>query len=432
VPRADRFEPPGPQLTRTNAPGLFDLVDGVARATAQRPPSEVYLLNEVNAWVTHRGGVMGLGSRRVMGVGLPLLAHLSTAELKAVIAHEFGHYVSGDVSLGPWIYKTRSAIGRATAATHETFLEAPFRAYAQLFLKTTLAVSREQEFVADQTAAKLAGSRVAVSALRRVYALGPAYSAYLSTEVTPVLQSGFLPPIAAGFDRFLERPRTAAFMESVATAPSSGDEAGAYDSHPPLADRIQALERLPASPPSDADQVRGPALAQVDVHAKALLRHTLGSDLMGRLKPIAWKDVGEAVYLQRWHQMGRNYAGWFGTRTVGQIPSGQEAFIQLGSELVGQDEVNVNSEERIHRATQLLTAGLGSALTSAGWSIETGPGDPLELVNGDKRLDPGVAIARLASGDESAGEWQSFCEDQGIASLPLTTRACAGEGSTAD
>ena len=68
VPRADRFQPPGPVLTDANAPGLLRLVREVARATNQPPPAEVYLLNEVNAWVTHRGGVMGFGSRRVMGV----------------------------------------------------------------------------------------------------------------------------------------------------------------------------------------------------------------------------------------------------------------------------------------------------------------------------------------------------------------------------
>jgi heat shock protein HtpX len=105
VPRPDRFDPPGPRLTRASAPVLFSVIDRIAQSTAQPPPEEVYLLNDVNAFVTQRGGVMGIGSRRVMGVGLPLLAHLLPAELTAVIAHEFGHYLSGDVGLGPWIYK---------------------------------------------------------------------------------------------------------------------------------------------------------------------------------------------------------------------------------------------------------------------------------------------------------------------------------------
>ena len=75
-------------------------------------PSEVYLTAEVNAWVMDRGGMMGFGSRRVMGLGLSLLQVLSVSQLRAVVAHEFGHFHGGDTKLGPWIYKTRAAIGR--------------------------------------------------------------------------------------------------------------------------------------------------------------------------------------------------------------------------------------------------------------------------------------------------------------------------------
>ena len=112
VPRIDKFEAPGPRLTPANAPKLFDMINDVAKATSQPRPEDVYLLADVNAFVTHRGGMMGFGSRRVMGIGLPLIKGLSPAELRSVIAHEFGHYVSGDVALGPWIHKTRAAIGR--------------------------------------------------------------------------------------------------------------------------------------------------------------------------------------------------------------------------------------------------------------------------------------------------------------------------------
>ena len=209
--------------------------------TAQTPPSEVYLLNEVNAWVAHRGGMMGVGSRRVMGVGLPLLAHLSASELKAVIAHEFGHYVSGDVSLGPWIYKTRSAIGRALAATQGTVLAAPFDLYAKLFLKTTLAVSRQQEFEADRTAARVAGAAPMTRALQRVTALAPAYSVYLQSEVMPVLRSGYLPPIADGFRRFLAHPQTMAAVDALAAEQTTGADAGEFDTHPSMSERIAAL-----------------------------------------------------------------------------------------------------------------------------------------------------------------------------------------------
>ena len=99
LPRPDHFEPPGPLLDAGQNPALFHTLSEVARKTGQPMPEEVYLVGEVNAFVAHRGGIMGIGSRPVMGLGLPLLQALSIPEMCAVIAHEFGHYVGGDTRL---------------------------------------------------------------------------------------------------------------------------------------------------------------------------------------------------------------------------------------------------------------------------------------------------------------------------------------------
>src|SRR5690349_7669686 len=115
VPRRDRFVAPGPRLLPDEQPKLFALVTQVSSETKQAMPAEVYLIPDVNAYVMERGGFMGFGSKRVMGVGLPLLASLSVPQFRAVIAHEFGHYDAGDTKLGPWVYKTRAAIGRTLA-----------------------------------------------------------------------------------------------------------------------------------------------------------------------------------------------------------------------------------------------------------------------------------------------------------------------------
>jgi Zn-dependent protease with chaperone function len=106
VPRPDRFEAPGPRVTSAEEPHLFEAIETVAAATGQAMPADVYIVNAVNAFVTHRGGMMGIGSRRVMGIGLPLMQVLTVDEFKSVLAHEFGHYHGGDVALAPWIYKT--------------------------------------------------------------------------------------------------------------------------------------------------------------------------------------------------------------------------------------------------------------------------------------------------------------------------------------
>ena len=86
LPRPDRFEPPGPRLDEARYPELFRMIREVAAATGQQEPTDVYLVNEVNAWVTQRGGVMGFGSHRVMGIGLPLMQGISEQELKAIDA----------------------------------------------------------------------------------------------------------------------------------------------------------------------------------------------------------------------------------------------------------------------------------------------------------------------------------------------------------
>jgi Zn-dependent protease with chaperone function len=263
IPRSDRFDAPGPQLTPSTAPQLFSLIDDVAAATSQQRPAEVYLLNEVNAWVSQRGGTMGFGSRRVMGVGLPLLSSLTRAELLAVIAHEFGHYSGGDVGLGPWIYKTRAAIARTMAGVDQTYLQWIFNWYGRMFMRMTMAVSRQQEFVADETAARISGAAPMVSALQKVAVLGPAYLAYLQQEVLPILRSGFLPPLAEGFEQFMGNPETRAAFSKMIHEQTTGDSVGAFDSHPPLNERVAALERLPVARIAAARENAAPFLKDV-------------------------------------------------------------------------------------------------------------------------------------------------------------------------
>ena len=101
LPRIDRFTAPGPRLTRAKFPRLFTEIERVASLTGQAMPREVYLVPDVNAFVTERGGMMGIGSRRVMGIGFPLFHLMTVDELSAVIAHEFGHFYGGDTALGP-------------------------------------------------------------------------------------------------------------------------------------------------------------------------------------------------------------------------------------------------------------------------------------------------------------------------------------------
>ncbi len=426
APRPDRFDPPGPRVEASTHPRLFRLIHEVASRTGQAMPAEVYLLNEVNAWVSQRGGVMGFGSRRVMGIGLPLLQALSQAELKAVIAHEFGHYAGGDVKLGPWIYKTRGAIGRSIANLNEGWLAKPFQWYGTMFLKLTHAVSREQEFSADRVAASVAGAPAAASALRRVTALAPAFTMYLRGEVTPVMQAGFLPPISSGFARFLESPQIAAVAAAALHAEEDEGTTDPFDTHPSLKERLAALNAPAPAAPESAD----PAvtlISDADAQARVLIEQAIGEDARS-LKALAWDDVAESVYIARWRQLVKQHESLLNRFIAEGLPSGATGYIELGAALVSPGEEPPSADIRVARASYLLGAAIGVALVDRGWRAHTSPGMPVILTFGNDTFDPVEAVGRLTRGVGDPAEWADRCRILGIAGLSLGASNSAAMG----
>ena len=95
-----------------------------------------------------------------------------------------------------------------------------------------------------------------------------------------------------------------------------------------------------------------------------------------KLHPIDWPQVGKVVYLRHWEDVARANSECYGALTVDQMPAGRKAYITLGGRLVGKEEVNIDAEERIERAIQVMTAGLGVALVRAGWDVHTSRGMP--------------------------------------------------------
>jgi Zn-dependent protease with chaperone function len=418
IPRIDKFAPPGPALEKSAYPQLFRVIEEVSEGTRQAMPADVYLVNDVNAWVTHRGGIMGFGSRRVMGIGLPLLQTLTVPELKAVLAHEFGHYHSGDVAIGPWIYKTRAAIARTVSGVHDTWLEGLFLWYGRQFLKVTHGVSRQQEFIADAIAANLCGPDAMARALRRVAALGPAFASYVQQEVMPVLRAGFLPPVATGFNVFISAERVAAMSDKILTIVETQTEADPFDTHPTLRERLNALGADGKSS-ATAEPAAATLIEDADRLSLRLVEHAFGAEAFGKLTRINWQQVGEQVYAANWRDVTTRYAKWLSQFTVDSLPAGQHDFIRVGSELVQPDEENVNSDERIGRVAYLMTAAIGTLLIDRGWHADTAPGKPLVLAFDGQTLEPMASVTAMADGSMTAAAWKQRCEALGIAGQRL-------------
>ena len=114
TPTFEHFRAPGQRISAGSHPRLFGELTMIANAVGERMPDEVYLVPGINAAVRQRAGLMGLGDRRVLLLGLPLLRVLRVSELRAILVHEFGHY-RGHTRFGPWIFKARQSILRTVS-----------------------------------------------------------------------------------------------------------------------------------------------------------------------------------------------------------------------------------------------------------------------------------------------------------------------------
>lgn len=421
LPRPDRFEAPGPELLPAKHPKLFGMIRGVAQATKQEMPAEVYLVGDMNAWVAHRGGLMGLGARGIMGLGLPLLQTLSVSELRAVLAHEFGHYHGGDTKLGRFVYVTRAAIGRTleNLGRYGSILQFPFIWYGRVFLRVSHAVSRRQELAADRLAAEVVGARPLAEGLKKIDVAAPVFGYYWSNEVAPVLRAGFVPPLAAGFQQFVAGEIGQKAMAAAREHSLSGSKGDVFDTHPPLRERIASLEGLPPGDATAADPLAITLLADPQALERAVIAPVLPAAEDRKLPPIQWSEVGERVYQPIYRKESEAAAAH--CRPVLVEALGQQASPlseTLGAKLLPDWEV-ASAETRQHRGNWALGSALAAALSRAGWTTEAPPGEPVVLKAPSGTLDPFKTAQELVKGEMTAEAWAKECERLGIAGLEL-------------
>jgi Zn-dependent protease with chaperone function len=413
VPWPRRFEPPGPLLNPAGQPRLFAELRAVADAVGEVMPAEVYIAPEMNA------GVLQRGRRRVMVLGLPLMQVLTVNEMRAVLAHEFGHYHGGDTRLGPWIYRTREAIERAirNASHSSALLQLPFLWYGRLFMRVTQAVSRQQELTADALAARTFGARAMIDGLRALARGSIAWVAYWRTEVVPLLESGYQPPIAEGFHSFLDASTVKQDVEKALEAVLAHTRPDPYDSHPPDTERIAALARMPEGRADGGGPPASSLLDGIDGIEPFLLMGIVRPG--AQLRRIAWQETGSALvpamreHVRRQAHMLQNY-------TVGWLPELLSYADRLGEAEASAFREKLPPEDVRALGIQLVGAALAAAMAANGWKVESLPGRPLVVRRGDASLEPFIEVNRLASKEVAAEAWRQRCADLGIRDLALT------------
>ncbi|MCC6673408.1 MAG: M48 family metallopeptidase [Planctomycetes bacterium] len=416
-PRAAKFPDPGIRLREDEQPALWKLVRQVAQAAGQEPPRELFLVGDVNAFVAERDSRMGFGGTRILGIGLPLLQVLSVPQLKSVLAHEFGHFHGGDTRLGPFVYRTRDAIGRTVVNFQKagSLMGKPFEWYGRLFLRATFAISRAQEFAADALAVRLVGREPVQTSLRLTSEVAPLFDHYVRGEYLPVLNRNVRPPLAGGFALFLAS-RAIRELQVQVREEAMQAKGNPYDSHPPLAERLAAAAAVerPGSEPASGPPAIG-LLRNLDALEAKLLAFQTGAEEVARLPAGPWHEVAVPALLAGWSAFVDQHGRKLPALRVADLAAQKGRLAELAAAVDPQ----VPEEERRGFGAWVLGVLLGVALHRAGWAVETGPGDPAYVVRGEVRLEP-MAIGRsLAGGTLTEEGWAAECARHGIGDLVL-------------
>ncbi|HYG10898.1 MAG TPA: M48 family metalloprotease [Pyrinomonadaceae bacterium] len=241
--------PEGVELTRAEAPRLFDLIEELTGALDAPRIHHVLVLDFFNAAVVQvpRFGFFG-GYKNYLLLGLPDMQAASPAQFRATLAHELGHLSGNHGRFTGWVYRLRQTWGQLLTRLEREqrwgsfFFTTFFNWYAPYFQAYSFVLARTHEYEADEAAARLTGTenvaemlidtRLKGSYLEESY--WPEVYRQAETEPRPVAD------VYANLPRALGQPLppdSVARQLNLALAEQTSSE----DTHPALADRLRAL-----------------------------------------------------------------------------------------------------------------------------------------------------------------------------------------------
>ncbi|MFG1608901.1 M48 family metallopeptidase [Actinoplanes sp. NPDC049265] len=277
--RTRRIEPAGVEVTRSDAPALWAMIDAAAQAGQVRSPERVIVVAEATVVLSERTHLLGLiGGRQDLYLGLPLLQAWDNAVLGAAVAHELSHVTPRLSRWAPPAYRGRRAVARIIPRISRRNGAGPvLRAYAKIYRGYDQPVSQAQELCADWVAAEFAGVAATVAMLRDGPAMETLQRVFYTEYVAPGWRTGHAPDdVFGGFLRML----AARADELTILRRQELHVADEWDTHPPRPERLAAVTALatpipiPAAPapamaaPAPATVATAPAIPPVEAGAE--------------------------------------------------------------------------------------------------------------------------------------------------------------------
>jgi Zn-dependent protease with chaperone function len=240
-----RDEDPGERLDLTQHPKLRAVLDEVAARIGTRPVDAVYVTPGTQVAVLERGGLlrqMRGKSERCLVLGAAVLDGMRLRELKAVLAHEYGHFQNEDTAGGGFALAVRRSLftfamhlARGGAASNLNPAWWFVRGFNRVFHGVSQGATRLQEILADRWAAFAYGSEAFARGLSHVVSRSVRFDAHLAAtlqEVVPAKQA------VANFYAFVPKKDVEPKKLEDAVEQAMSRPASPYDSHPRPVDRI--------------------------------------------------------------------------------------------------------------------------------------------------------------------------------------------------
>ena len=294
--------------------------------------------------------------------------------------------------------------------------------YFKAFLRAINFVSRKQEFRADELACYVAGGDSMAQGLRKLRAGSLAWHFYWFGEVVPVVAENVLPPIGEGFAMLLDHSEIAETLKQAAESQSEKGQTSPYDTHPPMRERLAAIEKLQIQAKETSDE---PALlllsdsANVEIRLLAALNNKID---VHKLSHVQWADVGEAVMIPSWKRIAHDYAAVLRGTTVEKLPTLLLTISEFSKKLPDPAGTLSSAEQRMENARDVMGIALGLTLVEHGWTLKRTPGT-FRLERRADRLNPLEMAHQLGKQDMTQEVWLARCEELGIVGLEVSAQS---------
>ncbi len=234
-------EPTGIPLTPSMAPKLFAIIDELSQTLKVPPLEKVLATEDYNAAVVQRPRLGFFGSRNTLIIGFPLMQSLSVEDLKAVLAHEFGHLSGNHGRFTGWIYRAvRSYVALLETTGSNALLDRFLNWYVPRLDSMTFPLRRQNEYEADAASAEIVGADRAGQALTNVHVRGAVEPGFWSAVKSQVLTTAHPPAnLFLDWEKRVDSLQPADAEQALVFALQ--EVTGDTDTHPSLSDRLRSL-----------------------------------------------------------------------------------------------------------------------------------------------------------------------------------------------